>query len=121
MLRYNPEPGESVGRVIERDVLLDIIDDLNRRFSGHTLLGRLKVDDDGVDDPGGGWGSQVEPSVRIEVSVPPERVDEVRRYVKALGERLGQEAMYFIAFPPCAEIIPITKPGEGQRGVSNVD
>jgi hypothetical protein len=102
VLVYNPEPGEVVGREIEPEVLAEIFTELNKRFGNWTPLA-------GTGDHGGVWSGHAEPSIRIEVSVLPERVKDVRRYVIEIGKLLGQEAMYFKVGPPCVEIIDIKK------------
>ncbi len=110
VLRYNPEPGETIGRDIEPETLLGIFNEINRKFGAYTPIGAP----DGV---GGSWEGQTEPSMRIEIAVAPSRVAEVREYVIELGRRLGQAAMYFKAMPPCVEIIDMTKqPGKSVEG-----
>jgi hypothetical protein len=100
VLVYNPEPGETVGKEIEAEVLEVIYNELNTRFGAWTPLAP-------TGKRGGQWEGQAEPSIRIEVAVPPDRVQEVRQYVIEIGEQLGQKAMYFKAGPPCVEIIDI--------------
>jgi hypothetical protein len=104
-LRYNPERGERIGKAIEPEVLLEILVGLNRRFGGYTVLTPLDLERAAM----GQWEDQEEPSARIEVSVLPERVEEVRQYVVEIGVRLKQKAMYFKVGPPCVEIIEIRK------------
>jgi len=102
-MRYNPEPSENAGRDVEPEVLAGIFTELAKRFGAYTPLGLAGSEE----VPGGLWKGQVEPSVRIEVSVPQDRILEVRQFVYEVGERLGQKEMYFKAGPPCVELIKI--------------
>jgi hypothetical protein len=103
VLRHNPEPGELVGREVEPETLADIVTGLAKRFGGYTPLGL--AGERGL--PGGAWEGQVEPSLRIEVAVLPERVREVEQYVHEIGTRLKQKCMYFKVGPPCVKILQI--------------
>jgi len=100
VLRYNREPGESVGRVIEDEVIAGILCDLRRRFGEHTILGKPDVDADS-----GSWKGMSEPSIGIKVAVLPERVKELEEFVYDIGIKLKQEAMYFEAGPPSVKIL----------------
>ena len=100
VLVYNPKPGESQGEVIPEEVIEGIFDEMNKKFGAYTPLA-------GTGDRGGRWEQQSEPSMRIEIAVPAERVEEVHQFVFAIGKRLGQKTMYFKAGPPCVEIIKI--------------
>jgi hypothetical protein len=106
VLVYNPEPGELFGREVEPEVLGGIFSDLKRRFGNYTPLGTAGRD--GV--PGGSWEGQVEPSVRIEIAVPEDRIPELERFVGEIGVRLKQEAMYFKIGAPCVKIIKVRNP-----------
>lgn len=112
VLAYNPEPGQLYGRRIEPEILAEILTGINRRFGDYSVFGPPA---DSV--PSGTYKGQTEPSVRIEVAVPQERIQELRQYVIEIGEKLGQKAMYFIAGPPSVEIIQIEKkPKVSERG-----
>jgi hypothetical protein len=84
VLVYNQEPGESVAREVEPEVLAEIFLDLRKRFGNFTPLGRTGTED----VPAGEWEGLAEPSIRIEVAVLPERVPEVERFVHDVGLRL---------------------------------
>lgn len=112
VLRYNPEPGALFGRDIEPEVLASIFRDLNMTFGNWTPLGT--AGQSGL--PDGQWEGQAEPSVRIEVAVPQDRVEEVEKFVIEVGKRLKQKAMYFVAGPPSAKIIEIEEePGRAAK------
>jgi hypothetical protein len=110
VLAYNPEPGELMGREVEPEVLAGIFSDLRNRFGNYTPLGTCGQA--GV--PGGSWEGLVEPSMRVEVAVPEDRVGEVELFVTEIGKRLKQNAMYFRADPPCVKIIDV----EGVSGMA---
>ena len=103
VLVYNPDPGESKGRKVEPEVLAGIFTDLNTRFGNYTPLGVAGSEE----VPGGRWEGQVEPSMRIEVAVPEERIPELERFVYEIGVRLKQKVMYFKKGPPCVKLIQI--------------
>jgi hypothetical protein len=112
VLVYNPEPGESEGREIEPEVLAGIFTDLRKRFGNYTPLGAAGLGE----VPGGSWEGLVEPSIRIEVAVLPERVPEVEAFVREIGARLKQKEMYFKAGPPIVRLLkvdPHSRPAEG--------
>lgn len=87
------------GREVEPETMLEIKQVFDRQFNGYTVIGEME----------GSWHGQVETSVRIEVGVPSDRLDQFRELVIAIGERLDQEAMYIDVPPPTAEILPIPK------------
>jgi hypothetical protein len=101
VLRYNPQPGEEVGREIEQDVLAQIFIDIRKKFGNHKIHG----------PPGeGSWEGLVEPSMRVEVAVPAERLPELEAFVYEIGERLGQKEMYFNQGTPCVKLLKIKHP-----------
>lgn len=75
------------GREVEPEVLAEIFLVLRTQFGGYTPLGESRGD----------WHGQTEPSVGIEVAVLPNRIDEFREVVYAIGKRLRQIEMYFEA------------------------
>jgi hypothetical protein len=92
------------GREVEPEVVIDIFRWFNRQFGGYTPLGVSE----------GAWFGLVERSMRVEVAVCEDRVQELRQVAYAIGKRLGQQEMYFDAPPPSVEFIKIegdTKPG----------
>jgi len=101
VLRYNPEAGENVGREIEPEVLGQIFLDIRKKFGNHKIH----------DPPGEGvWEGLVEPSMRVEVAVPAERLQELEAFVYEIGERLGQKEMYFNQGTPCVRLLKIKHP-----------
>jgi hypothetical protein len=98
-----PNPVSSGGREIEPEVLAGIFADLSLRFGNYTPLGVAGFGE----VPGGHWEGQVEPSMRVEVSVLPERVPEVEQFVREIGARLRQKEMYFKAGQPCVKLLRI--------------
>lgn len=100
---YNPRPGESVGRPVEAEVMIEIQNSIKRQFGAFTTHG--SGPDEGLFT--GCWGGQSETSFRYEVAIPERRVPELRRLVIAIGRALGQKAMYLEVGPPSVEIIPI--------------
>jgi hypothetical protein len=105
VLRYNPQPGEKIGREIEQEVLAQIFLDIRKKFGNHKIHG----------PPGeGSWEGLTEPSIRVEVAVPAERLQELEAFVYEIGERLGQEEMYFNQGTPCVKLLKI-KHSVGKR------
>lgn len=98
------------GKEVAPEVLVEILSSFDRQFGGYTILGQME----------GSWHGQVEPSIRVEVAVPENRIGQFRQLVHAIGVRLHQQAMYLDAPPPSVEIIPMENyvtPG-GQEGAS---
>jgi hypothetical protein len=86
------------GHEVEAEVLAEIFLALRTQFGGYTPLG----------ESSGDWHGQTEPSLGIEVAVLPERVDEFREVVYAIGKKLEQIQMYFEASSvPTVEFIVI--------------
>src|SRR6266511_3301967 len=96
VLSYNPKDGELFGKRIEPEVMAHILTQLNLKFGDYRILGPPASDV----LPAGTYKGQPEGSVCVQVAVLPERVRELRDFVIEVGERLGQETMYFSAGPP---------------------
>lgn len=109
VLAYNPTEGDLFGKRIEPEVLVHILSQLNMKFGDYRILGPPASDV----LPAGTYKGQPEASVCVQVAIPEERIPELREFVIKVGERLGQEAMYFKAGPPSVEIIPIKKTKSG--------
>lgn len=107
------------GRPIEPEVMLEILRALDRQFEGYTIRGPFR----------GSWQGQEEESYTVEVAVSPSEVPTLRAVVIAIGQRLGQKAMYFRVPPPDVEIIdipaappdPSTEPKEEKPKEENTD
>ncbi|MFG0285170.1 MAG: hypothetical protein ACF8R7_12170 [Phycisphaerales bacterium JB039] len=85
------------GRRVDRRIIAAIEAALDDRYGGCNVR-------DGVRR--GRWHGAEEPVLRIEVAVSAAQVGEVRRLAIAMGCRLQQEAVYFVA-DGVAEIIPL--------------
>jgi hypothetical protein len=78
--------GSKISRREQRAILTRVRDE----FGGYTLEGPFQgawVADDG--------GVYAETSYRLEVLVPPERINEARELFMDVGRLLGQKAIYF--------------------------
>jgi len=78
-----------------------------RRREGHARRGRA-----GAPPVGGGGVPRVGPPVVV--SFAPERLDELRAAVHAVGKRLGQEAMYVRFEAPRVELIAVRAVAGGE-------
>ena len=102
------------GQEVDPAKLVQIKSWFERQFGGYTILGIME----------GSWHGLVEPSMRVEVAIPPDRMGQFRQVVIAIGVLLEQEAMYFNAPSPSAEIISMgeyVKPGETQGQLFDED
>jgi hypothetical protein len=88
---------DNLGEEFPPETFIRIKQALDRQFGGYTILGVVE----------GSWHGQVEPSLRIQVVVTPDKVNTLRDLVIAIGRELGQKAMYFEQPPPSAEIISL--------------
>ena len=78
---------------VEEEVISDLLGVFSRQFGGWTPLG----------ESSGSWVNPQDPpeepieerSFRIEVAVLPERIEEFKEVVYAIGKRLKQKMMYF--------------------------
>lgn len=78
---------------VEEEVISDLLGVFSRQFGGWTPLG----------ESSGSWVNPQNPpeepieerSFRIEVAVLPERIEEFKEVVYAIGKRLKQKMMYF--------------------------
>lgn len=92
-LTYGKRRPEKKGGEVEPQVLLRIIEAINRQFGGHTPLGTIK---------GGAWLDEgegqfeEEDQFRVEVWVTRDRVPVLRELVYAVGKELGQKQMFLI-------------------------
>lgn len=84
---------------------------LDRRFGGVTVFRECI----------GAWRGQHEPSWRIEVAVPSERIDEVIEAGVSIGRRLGQRAMYIAVGLPMVRIIEINGLNRAHEGGGKSD
>jgi hypothetical protein len=78
------------GSKISRRELRGILTRIRDAFGGYSLEGPFQgawVADDGK--------VYEETSYRLEVLVPPERIQEVRELFMSIGSQLGQRAIYF--------------------------
>jgi hypothetical protein len=90
---------------VEAEVISGLLSLFSRQFGGWTPLG----------ESSGSWKNPESPfdetieerSFRIEVAVLPERVEEFKEVVYAIGKTLKQKAMYFNIPEPSAYFMDI--------------
>src|SRR5205807_1952120 len=90
-LDYNPQKAGEPPPEVEPETMVKILSWFDRQFNGYTPVSQAGVG--GL--PPGCWQGQFDRSLTVKVSLPQERTIEFVGVVRAIGELLKQQAMYY--------------------------